>query len=603
MKKYFLILLCSLLLLTGCVNIPDTTTPTDPDIPPTDPQAELSEQALFDMLFDIQNKVQLRLDMSDTELQKMQNDYEKYDKNGSKSPIYRMADLHISITTPDGSCYGFTVPEVGVRMKGNTSRTDFYNTNDGIYNIIHLKLDFQETFDDADYYGEAAKQWDAAEREQRKDRTFATLEKMDLRWNRCDDSTYLKEYFAYATYRENGVPAPHTNLCSFDWAGNHMGVFTINEPIDKVFLKKYLPEEALGGDLYKCGWAENGASFTDTDSIGIENEDEGKFYTYDLKTNKKTSEHSALIGLIETLNNGTVTKESFGSLVDMNNFLPYCAVSYLMGNPDDMRNNYNNFYVYFRADNGKAMIFPYDFDRCLGVTTHWNPTSDGVTSDNPFGTTTLANGSTQKSPMILYSVAAGGYYVRPYGELLAEIAESDWFSYENFASLYRIAYENYARDAAPGKAFRNAEHLDLSFDLEKTSDFSSNGNISIREYLEAKKNTLRSYLQNIDRYENAGLQTSPVWYIRADFTGWNMDGQHILTEENGLFVYSLTTNHSCSLKIYNNQTGKWYGTERIGDGCTVPFETDGHSNIILQPGVYRILIDPETYEIFLETEN
>lgn len=625
MRKYITILLLFALIFTGCTT-PDIAQPTEPTSPtepsaPTDPSVptdpteppkpteppvpggDLTEQQLFDALFDINSKVQLQLDMSGSELQKMQNDYEKYSKMGSKSPIYRMGDLHVTVITSENIQYDYTVPEVGVRMKGNTSRTDFYNSNDGIYNIIHLKLDFQETFDDEDYYGADAKVWDKDARDARKDRTFATLEKMDLRWNRCDDSTFLKEYFAFATYRENGVPSPHTNLCSFDWAGEHMGVFTINEPIDKIFIEKYLPEEAQGGDLYKCGWAgSNSASFTNTNSIGVEDEDKCAFYAFDLKTNKKTSQNEALINLIQKLGNGSVTKESFASLVDMDNFLPYSAVSYLVGNPDDMRNNYNNFYVYFRGDTGQAMIFPYDFDRCLGVTVHWNPTGNGVTKDNPFGTTTLADNHSQKNPLINYSIAAGGYYVREYGALVGSIAESKWFSYENFASLYRIAYNHYANDAKPGKAFNNSKNLNLTFDLDKTSSFSSNNNISFKEYLEAKKNTLNGYLKNIDQYANASSQQSTIWYIRADYTNWGNDAAHILKEENGILVYRLSANQQCKLKVYNDRTGAWYGTECIPEDCTVPFETDKHSNIVLQPGNYVLRFDPNTNVISLEAE-
>jgi len=606
MKKLILPLLLCFVIFAGCSYLPDDNQvpPDSTDIiKPTTPESGLTQQEVFDLLFNIENKVQLWLDMTDSELQKMQEDYEKYDKNGSKSPIYRMADLHVTITTPEGTQYSYMIPEVGARMKGNTSRTDFYNSQDGIYNVVHLKLDFQETFDDEEYYGTDVKVWEKDAREQRKDRTFATLEKMDLRWNRCDDSTFLKEYFAFATYRENGVPAPHTNLCSFDWANTHMGVFTINEPIDKIFLEKYLPEEALGGDLYKCGWAgNNSASFTNTNSIGVENEDEGKFYAFDLKTNKKTSDNSALINLIQKLNNGAVTQDTYESLVDVDNFLPYCAVSYLLGNPDDMRNNYNNFYVYFRGDTGQAMIFPYDFDRCLGITAHWNPTGNGVTNDNPFGTTTLANGAQQNNPLITYSVAAGGYHVRPYGALVKTISESKWFSLENFTNLYNIVSANYAQDTKPGKEFKNTKGLNLSFNLNRTSDFASNGNISFQEYLEAKKKALTNYLNNIDQYAGNTSQQSTIWYIRADFTGWGNNDNHTLTEEDGYFVYRLHTSQQCKLKIYNDKTGNWYGTECITEDCTVSFQTDNHTNIILQAGNYIIRIDPETNTIFLELE-
>lgn len=600
MKKIIAMLLSFLLIgsMTGCTaEHPIQTSPS----PPLPSAGTLSEEELFDLLFDIENKIELQLDMSDEELRKMQADYEKYAQNGSKSPIYRIGNLKVTITTPKDQVYSYTVEEVGIRMKGNTSRTDFYNSFDGIYNIIHLKLSFQETFDDEAYYGSDIKQWEDAERMERKNRTFATLEKLDLRWNRCDDGTYLKEYFAYETYRQNGVLAPHTNLCSFDWAGIHMGVFTINEPVDKVFLSKNLPEEALGGDLYKLGWAgSSNASFLNTNSIGIEDEDEGKFYAYDLKTNKKTSTNEALKKLIRELNDGNVTKENFAELVDLNSFLPYCAVSYLLGNPDDLRNNYNNAYLYFRADNGKAMIIPYDFDRCLGITTHWNPTGDGVTNDNPFGTTLLATGEGQQNPLILYTVAAGGHYVREYAAILENIVSGDGFSELTFLQLYRTAQANYEDDTVPGKAFANAKELYLQFDIDRTSDHSSNGNISIQEYLDAKLKTCHYYLANVEQYTKADVQVKPSWYIRADFTDWHNDDRYAMTTTDGLISIRLSLTREARLKVYNNHTGAWYGTEYIAEECTVPYESDHHSNIVLPAGNYVLCFDPETEVITLE---
>lgn len=595
MKYKILCLILLLCLLTGCISrTPIAASPEN--------SSDLTGEQLYHMLFDLQNKITLQLDMSDEELRKMQQDFDRYDRSGSKSPIYRKGDLHITITSPDGSDYSYFIEEVGVRMKGNTSRTDFYSTEDGIYNLIHLKLSFQETFDNEDYYGEDAKVWDEEPRKERRNRTFATLEKLDLRWNRCDDSTYLKEYFAYETYRTYGVPTPRTNLCSFDWAGIHMGVYTLNEPVDERFLARNFPEEALGGDLYKIGWSgSNNGSFTDLRSIGIEDEEQGLFFAYDLKTNKSTSSHESLIYLIRQLN-GTVTKELFSRLVDQESFLNFCAVSYLLGNPDDLRNNYNNCYLYFRTDNGKAVLIPYDYDRCLGITAHWNPTGDGVTSDDPFSAALNADGSFQRSPLFRCSVTAGGFLVREYADRLDSIAHGQWFRQETFSQLCSIAQANYADLTRPGKAFQNTEGLRLSFDPDRTSEFSSNGNISFKEYLEAKLQTLEFYLENVETYANAEAAVPAQYYIRSDATDWKDHPDYAMTQESGLFSLYLTTGKQLRLKVYDSITGGWYGAEYVAEGCTVPFESDGHTNIVLPSGTYRIFFDPLTCRITMEKE-
>ena len=146
------------------------------------------EEKIYEKLFDPNSKISIDIKMSDEELQKLQDDYDHYSSFNSKSPIYRRADMVITI---DGVNY--QINDVGVRMKGNTSRMSFYDSGSGIYNAIHLKIDFQETFDDVEYYGDEAEVWESKElRKARKNRTFATLEKLELRWNKCMDSTYLR---------------------------------------------------------------------------------------------------------------------------------------------------------------------------------------------------------------------------------------------------------------------------------------------------------------------------------------------------------------------------------------------------------------------------
>lgn len=596
-------------LLAGCTpqTPPTSADPVQVDTAP-DFVATTEEEKLYIRLFDLANKVEIQIHMSDEELAKMQADYEHYSSFGSKSPIYRMADVTVTIHSDTGT-ERYEIKEVGVRMKGNTSRTDFYSPEEGIYNAIHLKLSFQETFDDEDYYGADAKVWtDEESREARKDRTFATLEKLDLRWNRCDDGSYLKEYYAFAAYRAFDVLSPHVNLASLDWSGVHMGVYTINEPVDKIFLKKYLPEDAAGGDLYKLGWGMGGgATFTNTGSIGVEEEDAGLFYAFDLKTNKKTSDHADLMGLIRQLNDGYVSREEFAELVDVDYFLRFAAVSYLLGNPDDLRNNYNNCYAYFRSDNGKLMLIPYDYDRCLGVTTHWNPTGTGVTDDDPFtdqrmgverSDQTADRG--QYNPLFIYSVDKGGYFIREYAAVLETVASSDWFGLERFEVLYGIAEEHYQDLATPDRCLHNTRHLKMAFDLERTSDFASNDNISYKEYIQAKQKTLEKYLKKVEEYAAMTPQLQPVYYIRADFTNWQQEDGYAMTADGGCHSIRITAAGQVRLKVYNSVTGAWFGTECVEENCTVAYETDDHTNIVLQAGTYIITFDPATNAVRLE---
>ena len=231
-----------------------------------------NEESVYQQLFDINNKIEVELDISEETLKQLQKDYETYKKKDSKSPIYRTANLKITIVTEKDSVT-YAIDNVGIRMKGNTSRTDFYDKKEGQYNLIHFKVDFGE-------------------------RTFATLEKLELRWNKNDDSTYIREYYAYEMYRDFGVLAPHVNLATMKVAGVHQGVFTICEPVDGIFIDKYVAKEDRGGNLYKCNWAGIGANLTSKCTIGVENEEEGRFYNYDLKTNKSEANHTKMKNLI-----------------------------------------------------------------------------------------------------------------------------------------------------------------------------------------------------------------------------------------------------------------------------------------------------------------
>ena len=598
-KSVLCLLLCAVM-LGGCGTAPVTVSQPDDDYFDIGvDQLPYSDEELYAQLFDLNNKITIRIDMPDSELQKLQDDYYHYSSFGSKSPIYRMGNLIITIQTAQ-STVSYRMQEVGVRMKGNTSRTDFYNETDGIYKYIHLKLDFQETFDDEDDYGTDARIWDDEDlRDARKDRTFAGLESLEMRWNKCYDQTYLKETYAYTLYRAEGVMAPLTNLCSFDWSGTHMGIYTIVEPVDKLFLEKRLPEEEQGGDLYKCGWP---ASFTSPDSIGVENENKGEFYVYDLKTNKKTSDHAALKNWLAQLNYSTMTKEYLADLVDMDSFLAYAAVSYFLGNPDDLRNNYNNFYLYLKPD-GKAVIIPYDLDRCLGITYEWDPTGNAVTQMDPFTEDMAAidgiGAQGQQNPLYLYSVVRGGFYVQEFADALSRVAKNELLRPETFEAYFNRAAGLYTGEETPGKTLYNAQDRQFAFTLED----GIGGNLSFENYVNQKVGYYENCLQKLPEYLAYVRPVQTDYYIRGQFNDWSDHPDYAMKLENGVAVITLNLRQGGEFKVYDHISGGWYGAEAVSPETTATYYSMGsHSNIYLPGGTYEIIYDPVTRQVTIIPE-
>ena len=112
--------------------------------------------------FNIENKVDLKINISSTELNKLDNDF----YTGNKE-TYRICDLDISYLG-----LHFHFEEVGIRQKGNTSRGAILS-GDRI-NLRHYKLSFEETFDDE--YTDTPKTWTSKDaKDVREDRKSLVL--------------------------------------------------------------------------------------------------------------------------------------------------------------------------------------------------------------------------------------------------------------------------------------------------------------------------------------------------------------------------------------------------------------------------------------------
>lgn len=373
----------------------------------------------FEDFFNPTSKIEISLDFSNESLYKLA----QYgtSRNFDKEEMYHPCNVTVTVNG-NTSIY----KEVGARMKGNTSRNNGFISENGIFtdkvSLCHFKLSFSTLFNKTsknDYY---IKTYTEEEKAYRDDRRLVGLKKIDLKWNRTFDKSFTKELYSLQSFRDVGVYSQHANLINLTINTEADSVtqnYLAYEVVDKTMIKSVFTDKAAQkGDLYKCTYSNQGPAdlaSTDNNKFGLESN--GYTPSYCIKTNEDTSDYSSIksfISLSSVRNtSGEEYKEVIDNILDIDYFLRFAAMSWIIGSPDDYRNNYNNYYLYFNPSNNKAYFIPYDNDRVLGILNGWeiDTSHQAMDSDRLGGTATndgcgmpivrrlLAPGSTSR-PMV-----------------------------------------------------------------------------------------------------------------------------------------------------------------------------------------------------------
>lgn len=535
--------------------------------------------------FNIDNELEIIIDIDEDELKTI-NEYHK--KNNKES--YRICNLDIKFKG-----FLFHYEQVGIRLKGNTSRGLVLDDNNNI-NLRHYKLSFQETFDD-EYRDDPMTWTDEEAKAYREDRSFFELEKFDIRWNRNNDATRLKEYYAFEMYRNNNVLAPHSNLTNLKMNVNgklsNLGVYLIVEDVNKDFIKRNMVKSATGGDLYKLGWTNVGASFDNLDSnlFGVEDQvKKGDYfeqigYPYDLKSNKKTSDHSAIKNFISGIINTPVNQ--FDSFLKENtvydSVISYLAISYLIGDPDDLRGNFNNGYIYFTKDTNKALFIPTDNDRAFASTGGSNPTGHYNTQTKPFDSTT-GYYQNNNAPLFVKTVQeqANKIIKIDYYNRVKELANSDWMKIDHFKSYFFKAQNKYNDNVNLSK---NVNGLTHSFSLVENNNIYANDNLSIEVYLNEKVKTFKQYVFNPD----VEILENSNYYFRSTLNNWDgINNQYNLKIVDNVPQITIYLSTNDEFKIGTSDWSNSFGYEDIVN--KEGFKSNGsHANIsVEESGTYLI---------------
>jgi hypothetical protein len=229
-----------------------------------------------------------------------------------------------------------TVENVGVRLRGNTSR-------------MAAKKSFKVDFD----------AWEPG-------REWMGLACLNLN-GQHNDVSVIRARMVHEMMREAGIPVSRTSHVRVYLNGEYRGLYLNTEHIDGPWLEKRFPD--AHGNLWKCTYPAN-LQYQGPDG------DDYKFTpswsstrVYDLKTNNLSDDYSGLAHFIDVLNNTPLADLpcALEAVFDVDAYLRVAAAEILVGHWDNYIGNQNNFYLYERSTDGRLMYLPYDMDNTLGV--------------------------------------------------------------------------------------------------------------------------------------------------------------------------------------------------------------------------------------------
>lgn len=289
-----------------------------------------------------------------------------YDSN-NKTKQYIVADMNFNMAGEN-----FAVDEVGLRLKGNTSRRrpegwqgQEHQAGNTDWHHVHFGINMHKWVDD-------------------KDHDVHGVHKLHLKWFK-DDPAYVRELFCYNLFRDYGVwTASRSNYCRLwlhvegDSKEAYMGVYEMIEPVDKNYLKQRDGADMFGskdGNLWKCKYAWAPASLTDPYNRDYyADDDSDDSHTYTLQTNIENFENAKAQFIDFQLKLASKSDASFKTWIaqvcDVDLFLRTLAVNVAVGMWDDYWNNSNNYYLYFTTEDVtdyKVYMIPYDYDNTLGT--------------------------------------------------------------------------------------------------------------------------------------------------------------------------------------------------------------------------------------------
>jgi spore coat protein CotH len=227
-----------------------------------------------------------------------------------------------------------TIPVVGLRIRGNTSRQSGKKSFKISFNTFNTR------------------------------QSFFGLEKMNLNGEHNDPSIIRSKLY-WDLAKSFGIPAPRSNHILLYINNIFWGVYINVEQIDEEFADLRFGNKK--GNLYKCLYP---ADLTYRSG----NSNDYKFLAgsrrvYELQTNEIEDNYSDIAHFIDILNNTPILKlsEELDKVINVGTLLKILVLDVFAANWDGPFFNKNNFYLYKNTVTGKFELIPYDTDNTFGI--------------------------------------------------------------------------------------------------------------------------------------------------------------------------------------------------------------------------------------------
>lgn len=174
-------------------------------------------------------------------------------------------------------------------------------------------------------------------------------EKLHLN-NSVQDPSCLHENLGSRLYRRLGIPTPRATHAVLRFNGRDLGLYVVKEAWDDDFIRRHFPEDGdAPGNLYEGGFV------GDIDRRLQRDAGKGPADGSDLARLRAATQ----VPLKDRL-------EALRSVLDTERFLTLAATQLVLDDRDGYVRNRNNYRVYFRGSDAKAVFMPHGMDQLLG---------------------------------------------------------------------------------------------------------------------------------------------------------------------------------------------------------------------------------------------